>query len=125
MSNNDNNPNEETKTTEIKPSHVPSVSQIIPSNVKELTIRNLDTGEEYIIGENDPDFEFDTFALTGDTGGEFICLYVPSVLLQIYIYPHSPVYTSIYYYSPVYTSMYLSLSLSLYLTLYLPLSIPP
>jgi hypothetical protein len=36
-----------------------------PCDVKELTIRNLDTGEEYVIGENDPDFEFDTFALDG------------------------------------------------------------
>ena len=36
-----------------------------PADIKELTIKNLDTGEEYIIGENDPDFEFDTFELTG------------------------------------------------------------
>lgn len=28
-----------------------------------LTIKNLDTGEQYIIGENDPDFDFDTFEL--------------------------------------------------------------
>jgi serine/threonine protein kinase len=34
-----------------------------PINMRELTIRNLDTGEEFIIGENDPDFEFDTFAI--------------------------------------------------------------
>ena len=25
--------------------------------------QNLDTGEEYIIGENDPDFEYDNFPL--------------------------------------------------------------
>lgn len=30
-----------------------------------LTIKNLDTGEEFIIGENDPDFEFDTFEIGG------------------------------------------------------------
>jgi hypothetical protein len=40
-------------------------SAVPPSDIKELTIRNLDTGEEYIIGENDPDFEFDTFELSG------------------------------------------------------------
>lgn len=34
-----------------------------PDDIRELTIRNLDTGEEFIIGENDPDFEFDTFEL--------------------------------------------------------------
>lgn len=28
-----------------------------------LTIKNLDTGEQYVIGENDPDFDFDTFEL--------------------------------------------------------------
>jgi hypothetical protein len=28
-----------------------------------LTIRNLDTGDEYVIGSNDPDFDFDTFEL--------------------------------------------------------------
>ena len=27
-----------------------------------LRIRDLDTGEEYIIGENEPAFEFDTFS---------------------------------------------------------------
>ena len=41
-------------------------------DIKNLTIKNLDTGEEFIIGENDPDFEFDTFeiganASNGDT----------------------------------------------------------
>lgn len=35
-----------------------------PENIRELTIRNLDTGEEFVIGENDPDFEFDTFEIT-------------------------------------------------------------
>ena len=33
-------------------------------DVQRRTLRNLDTGEEYIIGENDPDFEFDTFELS-------------------------------------------------------------
>ena len=37
-----------------------------PADIRELTIKNLDTGEEFIIGENDPDFEFDTFELRGD-----------------------------------------------------------
>lgn len=27
-----------------------------------LRIRDLDTGEEYIIGENEPEFDFDTFS---------------------------------------------------------------
>ena len=35
-----------------------------PENIRELTIKNLDTGEEFVIGENDPDFEFDTFEIT-------------------------------------------------------------
>jgi hypothetical protein len=34
-----------------------------PDDIKELTIKNLDTGEEFVIGSNDPDFEFDTFEL--------------------------------------------------------------
>lgn len=34
-------------------------------SIQQLTIKNLDTGEEFIIGENDPDFEFDTFAIGG------------------------------------------------------------
>ena len=42
---------------------------VAPSNKKELTIKNLDTGEEFVIGENDPDFEFDTFEITDRTGG--------------------------------------------------------
>lgn len=32
-------------------------------DVLRLTIKNLDTGEQFIIGENDPDFDFDTFEL--------------------------------------------------------------
>jgi hypothetical protein len=42
-------------------------TDVVP-DIKELTIKNLDTGEQYVIGENDPDFEFDTFPLTGDMG---------------------------------------------------------
>ena len=34
-----------------------------PQDQAELKLKNLDTGEEFIIGENDPDFEFDTFEL--------------------------------------------------------------
>jgi len=30
-----------------------------------MTITDLDTGEEYLIGESDPDFEYDTFELRG------------------------------------------------------------
>jgi hypothetical protein len=41
----------------------PKKSAVPPMDIKELTIKNLDTGEEYIIGENDPDFDFDTFEL--------------------------------------------------------------
>ena len=33
------------------------------TDIKELTIRNLDTGEQFVIGENYPDFEFDTFEI--------------------------------------------------------------
>jgi hypothetical protein len=36
------------------------------TDFEQLKLKNLDTGEEYIIGENDPDFEFDTFALCTD-----------------------------------------------------------
>lgn len=35
----------------------------IQSDLKHFKIKNLDTGEEFVIGENDPDFEFDTFEL--------------------------------------------------------------
>jgi len=35
-----------------------------PDDIRELIIKNLDTGEEFVIGENDPDFEFDTFEIT-------------------------------------------------------------
>lgn len=50
-----------------KPSAVsPKKADMIPTDIKELTIKNLDTGEEFVIGENDPDFEFDTFELRGD-----------------------------------------------------------
>lgn len=41
-------------------------SQRVPEDVEQLKLKNLDTGEEYIIGENDPDFEFDTFELRGE-----------------------------------------------------------
>lgn len=53
-------------------------SQMMPSNVEELKLKNLDTGEEYIIGENDPDFEFDTFELgvvRNENGSELIHIY--------------------------------------------------
>ncbi len=46
-----------------------SVEDTKPEDIRELTIRNLDTGEEFIIGENDPDFEFDTFPLTATLEG--------------------------------------------------------
>eukprot|EP00428_Durinskia_dybowskii_P083089 CAMPEP_0170424420 /NCGR_PEP_ID=MMETSP0117_2-20130122/37547_1 /TAXON_ID=400756 /ORGANISM="Durinskia baltica, Strain CSIRO CS-38" /LENGTH=591 /DNA_ID=CAMNT_0010683285 /DNA_START=1 /DNA_END=1773 /DNA_ORIENTATION=+ len=39
-----------------------SVEDEIP-DIEMLTIKNLDTGEQYVIGENDPDFDFDTFEL--------------------------------------------------------------
>jgi len=41
-----------------------------PSDIRELTIKNLDTGEEFIIGENDPDFDFNTFELRGGSEEE-------------------------------------------------------
>ena len=40
-------------------------TDVVPSDIKELTIRNLDTGEQFIIGQDDPDFDFDTFELRG------------------------------------------------------------
>ena len=55
------------------PQRTLSKCDIVP-DVKELTLKNLDTGEEYIIGENDPDFEFNTFALTGDGEGLLLLL---------------------------------------------------
>jgi hypothetical protein len=42
-----------------------SREEIKPTDIRQLTIKNLDTGEEFIIGENDPDFEFDTFEIGG------------------------------------------------------------
>lgn len=42
-----------------------------PEDKEHLTIKDLDTGEEYIIGENDPDFEYDNFPLrTGENEKE-------------------------------------------------------
>ncbi len=41
-----------------------------PSDIRFLTIKNLDTGEEFVIGENDPDFEFDTFEIGGGPHAE-------------------------------------------------------
>jgi hypothetical protein len=40
-----------------------SVNKLDDEEILKLTIKNLDTGEQYIIGENDPDFDFDTFEL--------------------------------------------------------------
>lgn len=45
------------------PTHPTRLSTVPPSDVRQLTIKNLDTGEEFVIGENDPDFDFDTFEL--------------------------------------------------------------
>lgn len=42
--------------------HVTGVEDEMP-DVEMLTIKNLDTGEQFVIGENDPDFDFDTFEL--------------------------------------------------------------
>lgn len=53
------------------PKGIVAVVDQVPQDVKQLTIRNLDTGEEFIIGETDPDFDFDTFELgarRGSTG---------------------------------------------------------
>jgi len=38
-------------------------SMVVPVNKEEMTIRNLDTGEEYLIGENEPDFEYNTYEI--------------------------------------------------------------
>ena len=38
--------------------------EVVPADIRELTIKNLDTGEEFIIGENDPDFEYDNWEIT-------------------------------------------------------------
>lgn len=58
----------EVKDIPSSPTRMPSVVDTIPDDIKDLTIRNLDTNEEYVIGENDPDFEFDTFELR--SGGD-------------------------------------------------------
>lgn len=39
-----------------------------PEDIRYLTIKNLDTGEEFIIGETDPDFDFDTFEIGAKLG---------------------------------------------------------
>jgi hypothetical protein len=44
-------------------SHSPQKINVAPTDIRELTIKNLDTGEEFVIGENDPDFDFDTFEI--------------------------------------------------------------
>lgn len=41
-------------------------SIIVTNERRAMTIKNLDTGDEYVIGENDPDFDFDTFELRGE-----------------------------------------------------------
>ena len=57
-----------------------SVVDTMPA-VEFLTIRNLDTGEAFVIGQNDPDFDFNTFALgAGKVWGVYICRW------YIYIY---------------------------------------
>lgn len=38
--------------------------EVVPVDIRELTIKNLDTGEEFIIGEKDPDFEYDNWEIT-------------------------------------------------------------
>jgi hypothetical protein len=55
-----------------------SKEDTFPDDIREMTIRNLDTGEEFIIGENDPDFEFDTFPLSA---GEFLSFTRPIPLI--------------------------------------------
>jgi hypothetical protein len=63
---NSNNQSPITPLKVIESSPISPISQIQPSDARELVIKNLDTGEEFIIGENDPDFEFDTFELCAD-----------------------------------------------------------
>ena len=57
-----------------------AVEDMIPKDIKHLTIRNLDTNEEYVIGENDPFFEFDTFELRGGDSEE--CVHPPLVVIN-------------------------------------------
>lgn len=54
-------PDDENVTTNTEDQH--EVNRDTLPGIKELTIKNLDTGEQFIIGENDPDFDFDTFEL--------------------------------------------------------------
>lgn len=46
----------------------PRTSSIVDMKppVEFLTMRNLDTGETYIVGETEPEYDLDTFELTGD-----------------------------------------------------------
>lgn len=50
--------------TKAEPIQRASAEDVVPA-VEIMTIKNLDTGEEFVIGEKDPDFEFDTFELHG------------------------------------------------------------
>ena len=38
-------------------------SQIEPEDCRQLVIRDLDTGDAYMIGENEPDFDYDTYEI--------------------------------------------------------------
>ena len=38
-------------------------SQIVPTDVRQLVIRDLDTGDAYLVGENEPDFEYNTYEI--------------------------------------------------------------
>ena len=51
--------------------HEQLVESVTPARDRRaMTITNLDTGDLYVIGENDPDFDFDTFELRGDLDAE-------------------------------------------------------
>lgn len=55
----------------------PRTSSIVDMKppVEFLTMRNLDTGETYIVGETEPEYDLDTFELTGGKDCLFACFY--------------------------------------------------
>lgn len=69
-----------------KPSRRISKEDTKPEDIRELTIKNLDTGEEFVIGENDPDFEFDTFPLSSTGKFYFSSLFVSFSFSSLFYY---------------------------------------
>jgi hypothetical protein len=66
LNQNQNNDHHDIHLQSVDPVEVKeNIPESPPVSIRQLTIKNLDTGEEFIIGENDPDFDFDTFEIGG------------------------------------------------------------